>query len=401
MGKWGNRKVAGSPAALGLALSLALGGCAKQEFSSSPARREYQSYIQQSCAFLKDEGAPFEASAASADINTEDSIQTGPFGRKYNRDWLSSVGKTSLVGTAKFIESLGLKIYLADPVTEKSCKNLDKDFIEPMPEDIASKWYHLFVGSSAAMITAMYFDQSQEEDLPSLHDHAAIVIRADGSRWSLLHEMMHHNFKVHDSEKETSLQVWKQKNQYFEQIKGIRDSSRTSEEKVKAAAPIFFEFSKMLDREIAIGVLEEIAVDATLQQAYDHAELTYVSPVSYENALWYIHQSQARVIEAYAAVNDIYSYFRKLAAADPSLKLEYETLGIHETLRDARLTQMKAIVEAREVAAKSFGMGFIRMGLDREDPSFREGVFPCPEAALRLKELERFTQSLKKNRPSH
>lgn len=370
MGNYGQTKKAGLvPLIIGFALSLS--GCGSEDNRS--VEFDPVKYIQASCEFSPDEGDEYPV------VRSSSPVVSGYFGKLYNKDWLLNVSHTSMRNTFEYIEKTGTKVYFSNIISAKSCKNFG--FATPMPGDIAQEWNRAdFRGANGEFLSGLYLIKGTR-GRASLKAKAAVIIREDANRWTLVHEFMHHNFKSQALLKgydDTLVQG--SGLALAEQIeKIVNNPELKSREKVKKATPLFLEFLEIADQLVIQYSFEEIAVEATLQDKYDLGDLTYVPVASYENATWYIKHSRENAQSIYRALDSLYQTLRDMARYSGGVYKEFFLLDKHIELKEKRLAQLDAMLADRE--AKQLNLGhFTQMLIAAPGAEPMTGAAPCGAA---------------------
>ena len=238
-------------------IGLSLFGCGNADRPPQPAvGQDFGEYIQQSCEFTADVGD------LGQKIPAPHSIAVGYFGKKFNREWLDAVSSTSIESTVAYIRTTGARVYRASPRVPNSCQPFAK--LDPLPPPVESKWAEaerntsdlIRADGSNAFISGLY--------LPPEEDPAALIVRADASRWILVHEFMHHNFRM--QQRASGFDVRKALDLQTEIVKQLNEVGKstqlTDEERVKAVVPIFVKMVKNLDRIMVALPFEEMTVES-------------------------------------------------------------------------------------------------------------------------------------------
>src|SRR5690606_15347922 len=105
----------------------------------------------------------------------------------------------------------------------------------------------------------------------------------------------------------------------------IFDSHANDLEKVRQITPLFLKMSEASDRLLVEYPLEEVTIEAMLQDRVDTGELTYVPTKSYANATWYIQYSIAMASNFYEEMDNLYSRLRRMATSTGAMR-EYGAL---------------------------------------------------------------------------
>lgn len=387
MMKHGRFEVAGLVSLIGVGFALSLSGCGSNVNQSLV--RDPVEYIKQSCEYSADEGKDYST------VRSSMPVVTGYFGKLYNKDWLLNVGHTSMRDTLTSIEKTDAKVYHSGIISQKSCKNFG--FAATMPSDIAQEWQkNEGRGAEGEFVAGLYLIKGTRQR-ESLKTKAAIIVREDANRWTLVHEFMHHNFKTqavlkgYDDDR-----VQEKRNILADQLnKIVNHVQMTNREKVKKATPLFLEFIAVADQLVIQYMFEEIAVEATLQDRYDSGDLTFVPAGSYGNATWYIAHSKEKVEAMYVSLDGLYKTLHDLAIFSGGVYKESFELDKHKELKEKRLAQLDEMLADRE--AKRYKAGsFAQMTIDGPEAVPTEGFAPCAEAIQIDREVSEFAKSIRK-----
>jgi hypothetical protein len=387
--------------AFGASVVLSLVGCGEKGTSNPSIEADYTKYIAQSCAFGPDEGGKVEA------VRSANSIAVGYFGKPYNQDWFRSVLRSSLRETVEYIETTGTRVYRAESISSKTCKNLS--FPEAMPAQIANAWGTAIrnaaeenrAAKTVGFVTGLYLFKERFSEKGSPSEPGVIIVREDANRWTLLHEFLHHNFKVQavsagyrDEEHQEA------RRRLPHEMSAILQRSDLSEaEKVRILTPLFVSYVRIADRLFLEYYLEEIAVEALLQDAYDEGELRYVPALSYENASWYTEQSREKMKTAFAALESFYTMLRD-GAERGNLDAEKRELEAFVRIKDRRLSQFEGLQTSRAAARErrdSFKLGSFTAapgakGVNAE--SLRMGS-PCAEGRIAERSVDEMGREIR------
>lgn len=340
--------------ALGLLLAA---GCGKEEQSNSLVC-DRASYIRQSGEFKPNEGQKMRPASSP------DPIAKGYLGKPYNRDWLRNVGTLSMNDTVEYIESKGVNVYQSKAISEESARNFTH--VRLLPWDLAARWREadsVRRSESCAFLGGLYL--LKDPNVDGLKKKAAIVIREDANRWTLVHEFMHHNFKVQSTARGfNDREVQGARIEAMSKLHQILND-RTLNEKRRAerAIPEFLKAVAANHQLILEYALEEIAIEAMLQDAYDDGALAYVPAGAYTNASLYIEASKKMTAKIYEGMDETYSKLRLLSSTNGLLD-EYHSLAQYLSMKEKRQSQLKAMFAERDAAR----------GLVSTDPRNRSGM---------------------------
>ncbi len=382
----------GAPLLL-FAVVFGVAGCGAEVETAESQACNRDSYIRQSNEFKASEGEPLR------DVTSAKPIVRGYFGKLYNRDWLKTVGRSSIEDTIRYIESKGARVYHADSIAEQSARNFER--LPRMSPEIERQWRQtdrMRRSETCAFTTGLYLPKNAE--VPVLEQNAAIVVRKDSSRWTLVHEFMHHNFEVQSAaanyDDQTTQRARIKALGAFSRI--MRDESLSDAEKIRQATPEFLDAVRAIDKLLVEYALEEITIESMLQDAFDAGELKYVPAGAYQNASWYINLSDEEIHEGYAEVDRVYDELRRLAKSTGN-QAEYDALSEYTALKEARLDQLEKITKKRNVrpgVGSSAQSGAIERGAGWMDASSQaEGFEPCGVASALRRDMGEVKRTLR------
>lgn len=251
-----------------------------------------------------------EGQTADASIDAVDEFKTGAFEKEYRVNWLNAVAKTSILETTRVIPLMAnVEIFQAKEKGRSSCQSYVH--LASMPSDLDRYWAKLTAADdkpgAKSFIGGLYIPQGSEDGISGNQNKAQIIVRRNQSRWTIVHEFMHHNFTLRAEEKgEYSPNQKKRLSEladeidnsgYFTAIKyrNYDAARRILNEKENQIVELF----KIFDSEIVGTSLEEIAIESELRKLYQAKILEYVPESSAKNAAWYIEQSSEKAAEVY------------------------------------------------------------------------------------------------------
>lgn len=370
--------------AFGLGLALGLSGCGSDGNRSEV--RDPVEYIKQSCEYSRDEGEIYGT------IRSATPVIEGYFGKPYNKDWLANVGHTSMRDTVAMIETTGATVYQANVISQKSCRNFG--FTNTLPGDLAGEWRKADIrGPNNEFMSGLYLIKGTKH-LDSLKHRSAVIVREDANRWTLVHEFMHHNFKSQAVIRGYDDDLLKRKVETISsQMETImNDGDLPDRTRIRKVTPQFLELVEIIDQLSVQYFMEEIAVEATLQDKYDSGDLTFVPAGSYGNATWYVNHSKEKAVKMYASLEGLYTKLRERAIFSGA-NTEYHQLYRHKELKEKRLAQIDKMLKDRE--ARKFRAGnFTDMQILSNESASSEGMAPCAQAITIEKQMDDLIHSI-------
>jgi hypothetical protein len=374
--------------ALIFAMGSALVGCKKSASSSNSqlvcTDTDRGPYIRQSAEWRPEEGEAVETTF------TGKTIVDGYFGKKYNANWLTAVGRASILDTINYIETTGARVYRSDPISKKSSMNLESATV--MPWDLDRVWRDAdqpIAGTSCAFMAGLYLGE-KTRGLQSLKTRAAIIVREDAGRWTLVHEFMHHNFKTqaaengYEDEKARNLQ-----GKLFKQISDLKaDRTINNRDYASRLSALFQQLIDVVDQTVIQYQFEEVTVEATLQDKYRVGELAYVPSGAYSNASWYIAHSKTNIQKLYDSLTATYNELALLTATN-GLFQELRALDRYVAMRDLRLGQLDAFIAKRKPDSENLGF------VTSTEIVPTEGYAPCVHAEAMEAQMNAIAEAMR------
>lgn len=252
-----------------------------------------------SCQFSLTEGGQADYSALGT-VN----ITQAYFDKEYNLNYLSAVYASSVENTLDFVNQTNVTVYKSELIPTNLCSSSLFASARPMTKDVKQRWNSANAGlEDDSVILGLYLPQTDSTLYPSLNKGAAIVVRENTNRWTLVHEFMHHLFKVRAAE--TGYNDDKAKAEYSSLAdvveKIAQDKSLTDEQKyIKIARP-FIDYVKAADVVYRQYFLEEVTIEATLKDAWTAGQLKYVPT---EEGNWYINKNAKTALKIYTNLDE-------------------------------------------------------------------------------------------------
>lgn len=377
MGTIENRSRVSSRIATGLVLLAALPGCKKGENSGEYVcgDNDRAAYVAQSREYKAGDGGSI-ATAKSVSPITE-----GYFDKPYNQDWLAAVERSSILETINYIETKGVKVYKADSASKKSAHPLESASV--MTWDIDREWRladQPMAGSRCGFLAGLYLgrgkvDFATKREIPSLKNQAAIIVREDASRWTLVHEFMHHNFRSQAAAQGyNDNRLQSRRKSLSNEINRLRSQKNISNrEYAQRMTTLFLEQSSLVDEMIVHYQFEEVTIEATLQDRYESGRFTYVPAGAYTNATWYIGQAKRVAEEVYRGMDASYDELFRLTSTN-GLFAEMKKLAKYTNSRDERLEQLGKVISRHQTPSGARHRGMMAM---TDDFSPTSGSMPC------------------------
>jgi hypothetical protein len=250
-------------------------------------------------------------SALTAKISQRNVVSADFFDKKYDRSMLEGVLDASSFSTTDYVKALGVNLSRITPATDKVTAQTCLNFYNlSSPDDgRQSIWNQVSQGlPQGNTLQGLYFEYCGTDiNQPACQDRGlvqpTILVYEAADRWTIVHEMMHHNF---NRERKLDLALPTEK-----ELRGsITDSDKRLVDVLKAynAAPdqagalkIAAELdtnSHLIYDRLVRSSLEEIAVEGTLVEEYAAGTLKHVTSGSAKNAAWYMNYSKNGALDA-------------------------------------------------------------------------------------------------------
>lgn len=266
------------------------------------------------------------------------------FNKKYQKNWLDGILKASGRQTAVFVGQTNVQLFRA-PHTSRGCNFFG--FLKKAPSDLENQWRQLQRETRGAIL-GLYI--SVTDQLPSVQQKPALLVRSKTDRYTLIHEFMHHNFSQQRL-KETGIsddEIKYRLTQTIEKMNRVEKNYLESQNMNAAVtyAELYELFSKDLDELMLRFTLEEITIESLLGEAFESGDLQHVTKYSYHNGGEYIRMSAQKYVELVEPfVNDL--RLKRITSFMPHSQL---LDGAEKNLQDI-FFQRKS--EAQNLAARS------------------------------------------------
>lgn len=252
-----------------------------------------------SCQFSFTEGGTADYSALGT-VN----ITQAYFDKEYNLNLLAAVYSSSVENTLDFVNQTGATVYKSELIPTNLCSLSLFATAKTMTSDVKKRWNSANDSlSDDSIILGLYLPKTDSPQYPSLNKGAAIVVRENTNRWTLVHEFMHHLFKVRAAE--TGYNDETAKAEYTKLADALdkigNDKTLTDEQKYQKGARPFIQYANAADTVYRQYFLEEVTIEATLKDAATAGVLKYVPT---EEGNWYINKNANTALEIYQSLDN-------------------------------------------------------------------------------------------------
>ncbi|PIS10348.1 MAG: hypothetical protein COT73_09875 [Bdellovibrio sp. CG10_big_fil_rev_8_21_14_0_10_47_8] len=269
--------------------SQSSGGGSNQKLSE-PARN----LDTKSCVYDYTEGD-------NADYSRLDQVQvvSAAFDKEFNQSLLDGVLTASISSSIPYIEQTGVLLYKAPPAPTTSCSRSIFSVLKERSGGLLGRTEDIFEVKDDSIVLGLYLPQGQQ-GVEQTSKAAAIILRENTNRWSLIHEFMHHLFAIRAQANGYDDGANKELiSQFGEKLKQFPGSLREmSDVQLTSYIDIFSAFVEALDTRLIHYTLEEMAIESHLKVEYNNDRLKYVP----SNSNWYIESSGQNAKETYNAI---------------------------------------------------------------------------------------------------
>lgn len=287
-------------------------------------------YDTKSCVYNFNQG-----SSARLEKMSQVRIETTVFNKEFNIALFEGVASASVAESMNFISQTNVSIYKTDGIRTNQCERNLFETAKDMPSDLKDKWNS--VGDQGVM--AIYLPKG-ERGLPTNYDKAAIIIRQNTNRWTLVHEFMHHLFELKSSEAGVDTNQLKDDfNRQMNRLTEISKSSKPDSEIIMDMAPVAKQLFEAFDALMVHFTLEEMAIESFMKKQKSKGVLQYVP----ESSNWYINESAKKAIEAYEGQKNLVSAIRSQAAISKGAEGVYDQMSVLLDRIQNRISEINGI----------------------------------------------------------
>jgi hypothetical protein len=209
--------------------------------------------------------------------------------------------------TVKFAKLTGVQFYKTTFYAQKSCPYTEA--LPQAPADVGA-----IFDSIGDSLLGLYLP-IKNRNLQTVDDQAAILVRIDSDRWTLMHEYMHHLFNTVRNATgvgKTDQQIRSELEVNFAIYDKLNSSNKSNEisiivEQSKYLSLAGEGYVEMLKR----FTLEEVTIETYLSDKYDRDQFSYVSAETRLGAAGYARDSASRVFESDSMFVLIYKQTKK------------------------------------------------------------------------------------------
>ena len=276
-----------------LAVSLfavLISGCDSSSSPKAEPKREAPENLSDSekasCEFKADQG-DFAPSVVPASR-----LIKSHFEKPIDESLVLPVLATNAVETVRFAKFSNLEFYSVGAMSQKSCKLFSFLPIAGSTERAVFDGFQKASSEKKSNILGVYFSP-ENKDFEGKNKNAFILMREDTTRWTLVHEYMHHLFSKEVQSIKRDMDVTDGLDKEITIYKKVYEDY----EKNPSNQNLFLlvkSFEKIIDLRIEIlkrYTLEEITIESYLIGHYRSGKLKYVPTGDLKSAKWYINSS--------------------------------------------------------------------------------------------------------------
>lgn len=305
---------------------------------------------------------------------TKTEFVLGVFDKPFDRYDLEAVLDASAVSTTDYVKSLGVNLFkVARTNLGGACQtyfNLDE-----VPSDIKNVWDRASGGLSDGRLAGLYWDNCGTRCQDFEIVQPTILVDEATDRWTLVHEMMHHNFNQGRKANKSIIPYTPLVRQMQRSLNRIEKylgdhQARPDATKLEAVVAETESLTRSLYELEVRGSFEEVALEAQLVKLWTQNVFRGGSLQAAQSSLWYMDASRKNGMATFQEVQSILDLVKseatKNAFAPPSGINRVEAM-----IADIDAKTLKVLNETRGlVDAKNGGKGarpFFRL-----DPAFAE-----------------------------
>lgn len=282
------------------AITISFQSCMSKSNDSTTIVRDNRLVKIASCEYSFNEGGI----AASSLPKTQN--ETMSFGKVLDISLLKSIYQASGEETVRFINLTGATVYRTNfKVNEGSC--FYAQAVPEAPADLMNKFINVDLQNDGHVLGL--FLPKNTENLYSLNSQAAVLIRNDSDKWTLVHEFTHHLFSKEVETLRSSDNLMYQRYTALDKFKRLDQlaAGNYTEQNLSEMANHAYIFGESHLELMRRFPLEEMAIESLLGRSYRNSILKYVSYVMMLNGQNYIQDSAEDAIDRMKAAQDLLS----------------------------------------------------------------------------------------------
>lgn len=297
----------------------------------------------------------------------------GVFNKPFDRFDLEAVLDASAVSTTDYVRGLGINLYRVPRANlAGACQtffNLDE-----VPADLRVTWDRASGGISDGRLAGLYWDDCQGRCQDFEIVRPTILVDEASDRWTLVHEMMHHNFnqgRKADRNIIPYTPLVRQMQRSLQRIdKWTREHQAQPElAKLESIAAESESLTRSLYELEVRGSFEEVALEAQLIGEWVAGRFKTGTTQTAQSSLWYMDASRKNGLATFQDVTRILN-FVKTEAQKNSWTTPANVARVEAQIADIDAETAKVLARARQLVESKNG-GKSVAAFWRVDPSIQ------------------------------
>lgn len=289
----------------GILATLGLSACGGGSSSEPAPRRvpDLPTYDKSSCRFQPYEGQAALFENLSATQITAERV----FNKKFDQADLAAVLTASATETSFYVQDMGVRVFKVPRAA--GCPTY-YSLPEASPE-LLSLWQKFSGGGGGeGQLAGLYFENTPTPSDRQVQNPTILVLESS-DRWTLVHEMMHHNFNVHrkadtssPSIEEASRELQGRAREVDTLLKSYED--RPNKTDLKDLALAADRITTLVEYLVVNSIWEEIALENLLLDETAAGRMGYVSEESAQSAAWYIGYARKEGLRQFEPLGELF-----------------------------------------------------------------------------------------------
>lgn len=305
-------------------------------------------------------------------------VDSGYFGKLIDRSSVNAILDADVMQTAARASYDQLSMYV---VNQGSCSTFS--FLPLPPSNVFEYWREASGGSGVGSLLGLYKEDCQENCKPDQVINPLVMLNACTDRWTMVHEILHHNFNVQrkrykpfDSDEAIIAVLLYELNQMDQIVTAYNQSP--SEYQGMQLVHSLDKVRDLLIRFTYQTSFEEVSIESLLLREFANYRLRQVPTRAVKNAINYVRYSTASGIDRLApirkAAEDLgrsarQNGWQRVASNAQIVKSKIDTFE-----DDSTCYQNEAVNLYREASGAAVWPGGIEWGLSVNDERFSENV---------------------------
>ncbi len=329
-----------------------LTSCGGKSGAPPPTERrvpDLPSYDKSSCAFQ-----PYEGQAAAyANLGATQILAEPLFHKKFDRSDLDAVLSASATETSFYVRDMGVNLFKVPRA--QGCPTYYS--LPPVGEDLQTIWNKMAGGTGEGQLAGLYFENTNSPNGRQVVN-PTIIVHESSDRWTLVHEMMHHNFNVQrkadpgvQSAQDAERELQNRAKAVDTLIKSYE--GRPNKGDLMEIAVTTDRLTSLIEHILVNSIFEEIALENLLIDEKLSGRLSYVSDESLRSAAWYIGFARKEGMRQFEPLGELFRLI--LTEADKNYWDDVSAIAKGARSRIERIGKRTAAVEAS--ARERVGLG--------------------------------------------